>query len=140
MTVVLSGTTYRRLCRARDYAAAHFAQPLTLDAMAREANLSPFHFHRLFAAAFGETPHGFLSALRISRAKRLLAAGEVSVTEACLEAGYSSLGTFSSRFRAFTGYSPREYQREARRVFGSAALWRAVYIPTCFLARFHPAT
>jgi AraC-like DNA-binding protein len=131
---LLDDTTFRRLCRARDYGHAYFAEPIDTAALAREAALSHWHFHRLFTGAFGTTPHDFLTTLRIEHAKRLLAAGNHSVTEACLSAGYSSLGSFSSRFRKSVGRSPADYQRHVRRVFGSAAVQRSAFIPTCWLA------
>src|SRR5712672_4400846 len=92
--------TFRRLCRARDLLAAGYQSQIFLDAAAREACLSPFHFHRLFHATFGETPHDFLTRRRMERARHLLASGEMTVTEVCVEVGYSSLGSFSSKFQS----------------------------------------
>jgi AraC-like DNA-binding protein len=132
----LDPTTFRRLCRARDLAATRLEDPPGLAEMARAANLSPWHFHRLFADAFGVTPHRFIAALRLEAAKRLLLTGEASVTEACLALGYSSLGTFSARFRTATGLSPTAFLREHRRVYGVKALYRTVFIPSCFLAAY----
>ena len=94
---------YSRLCRARDYLAARFNERTSLAEAAAQAELSPFYFHRLFADAFGETPHQFVTRLRIDHAKKLLLAGNHSVTEICLDAGYESLGSFSSRFHSLTG-------------------------------------
>ncbi len=96
---LLHDETFRRLCRARDLLAAEYQIELSLEKAAREACLSPFHFHRLFTAAFAETPHEFLTHRRLALAKRLLAAGEMSVTEICFQAGYSSLGSFSHKFK-----------------------------------------
>ena len=98
----------------------------------REACLSEFHFHRLFRATFGETPHDFLTHLRMDRARQMLAS-ERSVTEVCFEVGYGSLGSFSSKFRAQFGRSPAAFQREVRRIFGYSAPWRVVMVPGCFL-------
>src|SRR5215467_2627933 len=97
---LLHDDTFRRLCRARDLLASEYQSQVPLDLAAREACLSPFHFHRLFRATFGETPHDFLTSLRMSRARRLLASGQMSVTEVCLEVGYSSLGSFSTKFQS----------------------------------------
>ncbi len=125
------------LCRARDYLGAHYDDRLTLARGAREAHLSPFYFHRLFTRVFGETPHEFVTRLRIEQAKRLLLAGGHSVTEVCFQIGYDSLGSFSARFRALTGLSPSSFRREARRVFGGAGiLWPRYYIPACFRSYF----
>jgi AraC-like DNA-binding protein len=128
--------TFRRLCRARDLLAAEYQNKLSLEQAAREACLSPFHFHRLFASAFGETPHHFVTNRRLELARRLLAAGEMSVTDVCLEVGYESLGSFSYKFSALTGRSPLQYQREIRRVFGFSAPWHAVFFPACYLGVF----
>jgi len=133
MRRVVDDETFRRLCRARDYAHAYFASPIDTRLLAREAALSPWHFHRLFTGTFGTTPHDFLTELRIDQAKRLLASGRYSVTETCFEAGYASLGSFSSKFRAVVGVSPADYGRQVRRMFGPAAPARSAFIPTCFL-------
>jgi AraC-like DNA-binding protein len=100
------------LRRARDLTDRDFAQPLTLDAMASAANLSKFHFARAFAAAYGETPRAYFTRRRIERAKNLLRAANLTVTEICYLVGFESLGSFSARFRRLVGQSPSEY-REA---------------------------
>jgi AraC-like DNA-binding protein len=96
----------RRLHRARDFMHAHFDEALPLTAIARVACLSPHHFHRLFCGFFGHTPHHYLTTLRIERAKNLLRYTEMPVTQICLEAGFESLGSFSSLFRREVGVSP----------------------------------
>src|SRR5215831_8767118 len=88
--------TMVRLLRARDYLAANYNQRASLEDAAREAALSPFHFSRIYTAAFGETPHEFVTRRRVDEAKRLLLAGNHSVTEICMEVGYESLGSFST--------------------------------------------
>ncbi len=99
-----------RLRRARDRMDRDYAEPLDVPALAREAHMSPGHFSRSFRAAFGETPYGHLSTRRIERAKALLRRGDVSVTEACVAVGFSSLGSFSSRFTELVGESPSAYR------------------------------
>ena len=133
---LLHDDTFRRLCRARDLMASKYQSRLMLSDAAREACLSPFHFHRLFRSAFGETPHDFLTRRRIDHARRLLASGEMNVTEACMEVGYSSLGSFSCKFQAMVGRAPVEYQREFRRVFGYQRPWKIILVPACFLSGF----
>jgi AraC-like DNA-binding protein len=133
---LLHDDTFRRLCRARDLLAAEYQSQVLLNRAAREACLSPFHFHRLFRAAFGETPHDFLTRIRMDRARRLLAAGEMRVTDVCMEVGYSSLGSFSSKFQAMVGSAPSEYQRRFRRVFGYSRPWNIILVPVCYLSAF----
>jgi len=115
------------LRRARDLSDRDFAQPLTLEAMARAAGYSKYHFARAFAAAYGETPGEYLTRRRIERAKDLLRGANLTVTETCLLVGFDSLGSFSSRFRALVGMSPSEYRRQAARAQGPPP------IPGCFV-------
>jgi AraC-like DNA-binding protein len=121
------------LARARDYLAAHFNERVSLTDAAACAGLSPFYFQRLFTGVFNETPHEFVTRLRIDHAKKLLLAGNHSVTDICFDAGYESLGSFSTRFRSLTGYSPVAFRRESRRVFGTSGRnWPLYYMPACF--------
>jgi AraC-like DNA-binding protein len=121
------------LLLARDYLASNFNERISLADAAARAGLSPFYFQRLFMNTFNETPHQFVSRLRIDHAKKLLLAGNHSVTDICLDAGYESLGSFSTRFRALTGLSPAAFRRESRRVFGTSGRhWPLYYMPMCF--------
>lgn len=130
---VLDAVTFTRLCRARDYLGACYRDRITLENAARQACLSPFHFNRLFTQAFGETPHEFVTRIRIEEAKKLLLAENHSVTDICFDIGYESLGSFSMRFRSLTGLSPAAFRREARSSFGGlAAHWPLYYIPSCY--------
>ena len=105
--------TLTALRRAHDLIDRDYAEPLDLDAMAREAGYSRFHFARAFTAAYGETPRAYLTRRRIERAKTLLRTANLSVTEICFLVGFASLGSFSTRFRALVGRSPSEYRDEA---------------------------
>jgi AraC-like DNA-binding protein len=105
---------YRRLHHARDYAAALFHQPVTLDDMARVACLSPNHLLRTFKGAFGQTPHQFITTRRLEEAGRLLRTSQQPVTEICYAVGFESLGTFSWLFHRRFGVSPSQYRRQNR--------------------------
>lgn len=133
---LLDNVTYRRLCRAKDFLAANYRERVRLQDAARTACLSPWHFHRLYSLAFRETPHEFLTRLRIDEAKRRLAISSDSATDICLDLGYESLGTFSSRFRNLVGCSPREYRRRTRRIFLVPSGWYLAVIPFCFVEFF----
>lgn len=98
------------LRRARDLADRHFAEPLDLDRLANAAMLSKYHFHRLFTATYGRTPAAYVSERRIERAQDLLRATNLTITEVCVAVGFSSLGSFSSRFREIVGETPSEFQ------------------------------
>jgi AraC-like DNA-binding protein len=128
-----------RLLRARDR--LHDAPDVAprLDVLAGDVGLSRAHFLRSFAEAFGVTPHEYLTHVRLDLAKRALARG-ASVTEACFDVGFSSLGSFSRMFAHRVGVAPRDWQRRVRTVLPSAELWPAVWIPGCFLLRHTPST
>lgn len=128
--------TFARLYRSREFLAECFDQPLRLSDAARHACLSPFHYHRMFVRAFGETPHDFLTRRRIDRAKQLLARDECPVTEVCLAVGFESLGSFSTLFRSAVGRSPSQYRHSLRRVFPVPRLAPYRFIPACFLQAF----
>lgn len=113
------------LRRARDHADRHFAEPLDLEQLAAVAALSKHHFHRLFTATYGLTPAAYLSERRIERAQDLLRTANLTVTEVCFAVGFSSLGSFSSRFKEIVGETPSAFQR---RYGGSAPR-----IPGCYL-------
>lgn len=106
---------YRRLHRARDFVQALSSTPITLDDMARIANLSPTHFLRTFKQAFHETPHQYLTTRRLEHAQQLLCQTDLPVTDICFAVGFESLGSFSALFRRRLGYSPQGY-RQARQV------------------------
>jgi transcriptional regulator GlxA family with amidase domain len=121
----------RRLLRARDAMDLAYGQPLDVPSLARIAIMSQAHFIRAFRDAFGETPHRYLQRRRIERAMYLLRRTARSVTEVCLDVGFTSLGTFSRTFLDIVGETPSVYRlREP-----------VVGVPTCFaMAWGRPST
>src|SRR5436190_7720382 len=105
---------FRRLCRARDLLREDREPSPSIVELARELHISPFHFIRQFEAVFGLTPHQFRIQARLERARHLLAMGEHSVTDVCMEVGFSSLGSFSTLFARRLGEAPSAYQRRVR--------------------------
>ncbi|MEV4104952.1 helix-turn-helix transcriptional regulator [Nonomuraea sp. NPDC049649] len=101
--------TLTHLRRARDLIDREYARPLDVPTLARHAHMSPAHFSRQFRAAYGETPYSYLMTRRVERAMALLRAG-VSVTDACMAVGCTSLGSFSSRFTELVGETPSAYR------------------------------
>lgn len=88
-------------------------EPLTLEDMAAIAHLSPYHFSRVFHRLIGVPPGEFLAALRLDAAKRLLLTTSLSVTDVCFEVGYTSLGSFTTRFTQLVGMPPRQLRQVA---------------------------
>lgn len=95
--------------------------PLSLEEMAEIACLSPFHFNRVFRSMVGIPPGEFLAALRLDAAKRLLLTTSLSATDVCFELGYTSFGTFTTRFKQRIGLSPLQL-RQLADVLGRDAL------------------
>jgi AraC-like DNA-binding protein len=104
-----------QLRRVRDRMDREYAQPLDVEALARDAHMSAGHFSRQFRLAYGESPYSYLMTRRIERAMALLRRGDLSVTKVCFEVGCSSLGTFSSRFTELVGMAPSAYRRQESR-------------------------
>jgi AraC-like DNA-binding protein len=138
---------------AREFLRTSALSRVRREEAAAAACMSPFHFHRSFTRTFGETPHQFVTRVRVDRAKALLAGTNLSVLEVCLAVGYQSVGTFSRRFAALVGRSPSDYREGVRPVLvavpptparhlpgggsGHGRLWTPPtprFVPLCFTA------
>ncbi len=122
-----------RLRRARDTIDARYAERLDLDSLAREAAMSRYHFLRLFKREIGATPRQYLIERRIAAAKLLLETTDTSVTDVCLDVGFSSLGSFSTLFAKRVGCPPERYRRRFVQSLGVPVPPR---IPACFLGAY----
>ncbi|MFA1542902.1 helix-turn-helix transcriptional regulator [Actinomadura monticuli] len=118
--------TLRRMRVARDAMDREWAEPLDVSAVAARAGYSRYHFVRLFREVYGETPGAYLARRRIERAQDLLRTANLTVTEICMLVGFTSLGTFCTRFKRQTGMTPTEFRRRARGPGASS-------IPGCFV-------
>ena len=121
----------RRMLRARDAMDRAYTQPLDIRYLAEVAHVSEAHFIRTFKSTFGETPHRYLQRRRVERSMFMLCETQRSVTDICLEAGFTSLGTFSRTFRDIVGVTPSEYRERAV----------VTPVPTCFtMAYMRPSS
>ena len=114
------------LRRARDYMDRHFDEPLDLDQLASVAGLSKYHLVRSFEATYDETPIRYLTRRRIERSQDLLRHANLTVTEICMIVGFSSVGSFSARFKDVVGETPTAYRDR----------WAATggpHIPGCYV-------
>ncbi len=91
----------------------HLHELLTIEDLASVAYLSPYYFNRVFHRLIGIPPGEFLSALRFQAARRLLLTTPLSVTDICFEVGFTSMGSFTSRFTQRVGLSPRLLRQRA---------------------------
>jgi AraC-like DNA-binding protein len=117
----------RHLLRARDLADRRYAEALDVSELARAARLSPAHFSREFARAFGETPHRYLLTRRLERAAALLRTTDRSVADICMTVGLRSVGSFTTSFGRMYGLSPTVY----RATYPPAS--DRARVPTCVL-------
>ena len=129
--MLLRHDAFRRLCRARDLLVEVTEHPITIEEVAREVGISPFHFIRQFESVFGRTPHQFRIQSRLDRARHLLAMGHHSVTEVCMEVGFSSLGSFSDMFTHRIGDTPSAYRRRMRAMVQVPGTLPCELVPGC---------
>lgn len=131
------GTTYtapevlERLDRARKFIDSCYDLPLNLDEISSHACFSRYHFLRLFRQAFNKTPHQYLVERRIEKAKELLTANDLRVTDVCFEVGFQSLGSFSSLFHKSVGHAPITYREKSRETQAAKR-----QVPGCFLVMY----
>ena len=98
------------LRRVRDRIDREFDRPLSVESLALEEHMSAGHLSRQFKAAYGESPYSYLMTRRIERAMAHIRRGDLSITDICFTVGFSSLGTFSTRFHELVGLSPSAYR------------------------------
>ena len=120
-----------RLNRARKFIDLCYDLPLNLDEISSQACFSRYHFLRLFRQAFNKTPHQYLVERRIERAKELLTANDLRVTDVCFEVGFQSLGSFSTLFHKSVGHAPITYREKSRETQAAKR-----QIPGCFLVMY----
>ncbi|WP_431857144.1 helix-turn-helix domain-containing protein [Azospirillum sp.] len=101
------------LRRVADFVESHLDAPLSIDDLAAVAGLSPYHFARAFKRSTGEAPHRFVLSRRIERAKALIAAGGLPLTEVATAVGFSSQSHFTLRFREVVGLTPKRFASTA---------------------------
>jgi AraC-like DNA-binding protein len=102
-----------RAVEAAQWIEAHSHEPLDLDKVARQVNLSPYHFLRYFTKVLGLTPHQYLIRARLRRAARMLAEDRAPVTAIALDAGFGDLSNFVRSFHRAAGLSPRRFREAA---------------------------
>ena len=103
----------RAVFRARDYLNAHCEEDVSLAALAAIADLSEYHFCRVFSKTVGLPPHQYQTQARIHRAKRLIAAG-VPLAEVALLVGFAQQSHFGQNFKRLVGVTPAQYALPAK--------------------------
>jgi AraC-like DNA-binding protein len=130
---------YRRIVQAKLFIDGHYAERIDAGEIADEACYSKFHFIRTFSSIYGKTPHQYLTAVRLEKAKQMLEQ-EVSVTDACFGVGFESLGSFIGLFKRREGITPSAYQQQ--RLARKAEIQKEPlrFIPGCFADQYSDHT
>jgi AraC family transcriptional regulator len=100
--------------RAFEYIESNLDSKLKWEELARTVGLDPFRFARDFKRATGTTPHRYVMAARVRRAKELLAGEGTSIANVALDVGCSCQSHLTTLFRRYTGTTPDAFRRAAR--------------------------
>lgn len=110
-------TYFRLINKTEDYIEQHLKQPISLSDLANNANLSEFHFHRIFTKYSTETVNEFITRFKLERAAIFLRVNpRTSIIDIALEYGYNDPSSFSRSFKKHFGISPLKYRKTARNV------------------------
>lgn len=107
--------SFRRLSPAIEVLENKFTEPISVTELARLARLSATHFNRLFQQLFRMSPLHFMHALRIDKARRLLADSDEAIADIAVQTGYWDQSHFTRRFKRHTGMPPKAYRHRFRR-------------------------
>lgn len=108
-----SGLAPWQVAKVMDYMTERLDRQVSLDELANLLNLSRFHFCTAFRLATGQTPHRWLTARRVERAKELLRHSDALITDIALRVGYQTPSAFAASFRREVGMTPRGFRRNA---------------------------
>jgi AraC-like DNA-binding protein len=106
---------FRELAPVVRHIDRHFAQNISMAAMAELCGLSATHFNRRFREVLRMTPTDYLRSVRIQAARRLLGASQLTLAQIAHETGFSDQSHFTRSFREATGLTPRTYRQRFRR-------------------------
>ncbi len=104
----------RRLRRAQDFIKENLYKRLSIESLANEVNLSLYHFARAFKASTGESPHRYITRLRVEQAKTLISRLPISLAEVSEQCGFSSQAHFTRWFKRIVGATPGVYRADCR--------------------------
>jgi len=103
---------YHALVAGRNFIAENYASHVSMRAAAEAACMSPYHFSRLFRILFRETPHAYLTSVRLQEARRLLATSSLPLSDVAFQVGFEEASSFSRMFRQRYWISPSEYREQ----------------------------
>ena len=116
----LPGLPHHKLKEILSFIEGNLADSIQVEDLAKTACLSPFHLARLFKRAVGQSPHLYITAQRVQRAKKVLSDSDLPLVDVAASVGFQTQAHFTGVFRRYTGVTPRAYRLSngaARRVF-----------------------
>ncbi|MFA6469315.1 MAG: AraC family transcriptional regulator [Bacteroidota bacterium] len=122
---------YRRIVQAKLYIDINYASSIDVENIADEAFFSKFHFIRLFKIIYGKTPHQYLTAVRIEKAKQLLK-NNTPVLDVCYSVGFESVSSFTGLFKRLAGITPSAYIFQQQNLKVQISQSPLTFVPACF--------
>jgi AraC-like DNA-binding protein len=122
---------YARIVQAKIFIDKFYTEKIDLDNISDEAFFSKFHFIRLFKSIYGNTPHQYLTNVRIEKAQQLLRGGK-SIKEVCFLVGFDSVTTFSGLFNKKVGKPPSHYLSYYRQREIEVKKTPLAFVPGCY--------
>ena len=135
LVMAIAAELYQRIVAAKVFIDENYHEPISLNEISQKAFLSRYHFHRLFSQVYKKTPHQYLTAKRIEKAKDLLSENR-QVSDVCNEVGFESLGSFSVLFKKEIGFAPTYYRNMAWLKKQQAKQQPKRVIPHCFIESY----
>lgn len=123
---------YKNIVGAKQYLDKSFNEEINIDILAKQANISKFHFIRLFKLIYKITPHQYLTVKRIKMAKRELEKPNQSVSDVCHKVGFNSVSSFCNLFKKTTNQTPLEYRSSIMELKESQMNTPLNNIPGCY--------
>lgn len=100
-----------RLSKVVDYMNTHLSQKMTVEELAALLHIHPNYFIRMFKSHMGVPPLNYMNRLRVERAKSLLENTKLPISQVMTQVGFEELSSFSSFFKHYTGYNPRDFRK-----------------------------
>ncbi len=113
---------------------AHYADKINVENIAEEAFCSKFYFIRLFKKIYGHTPHQYLTAVRVDRAKALLRQN-YAAADVCYQVGFESVSSFKALFKKYAGTTPTDFRNRHLQHQREVQHRPTRYIPGCFATK-----
>lgn len=110
----IMGLAPHRLTRVLSSIESRLAESIRVQELAEVVHMSPFHFTRMFKLATGQSPHRYITRLRVEEAKRLLATTDMPINRVASAVGYQTQAHFTGVFARHVGNTPKRYRLQQR--------------------------